>query len=427
MKTSKYNFIYNQSGRHVIYNSFSNALAILSDEEYDYISELDSGLEPAKVDAVDLQPLMNNGFVVEEDFNEIDVIRERMLIARYDTTMLGLTIAPTLDCNFRCSYCYEKGCEKSKKMSMETQNAIISMVNQQADTLKSLHVTWYGGEPLLAIDVIEFLTSSFVSICKENKINYTASIITNGYLLDESMAKRLMACKVNFCQVTIDGDENEHNKRRPYMTGKETYKTIVNNVSVVSRFIPISVRVNTDNNNKEAVYKVKEALKNDERISVYPAPVRANDECYSKDECFDKDTFLDQELLFFQKYNTELLMRKYPQRVSNLCCADCKNAYVIAPNGDLYKCWSDIGRIQFKIGNIQQGITNAANAIRYSKTEPTKEKECMECQFLPICMGGCPRDTVEKTDYHCLYEKTRFGRYITNLANRLVDEKDCDV
>ena len=89
-------------------------------------------------------------------------------------------------------------------MSRDVQEAITSYVRQQLEdeTVKAFSVVWYGGEPLLKKDVIAGLSEAFMNICKANEVTYNASIITNGYLVDEETAKLLKDCSVSFAQVT---------------------------------------------------------------------------------------------------------------------------------------------------------------------------------------------------------------------------------
>lgn len=61
---------------------------------------------------------------------------------------MSLIIAPTLDCNFRCPYCFED--LKKIYMTKGTVNAIKNFVrNKIKNGVTNLNVSWYGGEPLL--------------------------------------------------------------------------------------------------------------------------------------------------------------------------------------------------------------------------------------------------------------------------------------
>ncbi len=72
---------------------------------------------------------------------------------------VGLTICTTMGCNFDCPYCFEN--HKAGKMSAEVQDDVVALAERMLDAAqrKALSVTWFGGEPLLAPDVIEALSA----------------------------------------------------------------------------------------------------------------------------------------------------------------------------------------------------------------------------------------------------------------------------
>lgn len=82
-------------------------------------------------------------------------------------------------------------------MSEAIQEAIVKFVESEAPHLETFTVTWYGGEPLLALDIIENLSIKFVDIYKKNAIAYDATIVTNGYLLNCTVIEKLNTLHVN--------------------------------------------------------------------------------------------------------------------------------------------------------------------------------------------------------------------------------------
>lgn len=86
---------------------------------------------------------------------------------RYNRSHLSLVIAATSNCNFRCVYCYEGSVLRASTMSEAIQEAIVKFVESEAPHLETFTVTWYGGEPLLALDIIENLSIKFVDIYKK--------------------------------------------------------------------------------------------------------------------------------------------------------------------------------------------------------------------------------------------------------------------
>ena len=137
-------------------------------------------------------------------------------------------------------------------MDEKVEKEIVDLLLKNSKTINNFSVTWYGGEPLLAMDVIERLSKEFIEICDKNEIYYSASIITNGYLLTPAIAKKLIDLKIEFMQITIDGSKETHDKRRILANGKGTFDKIISNLKECSLNMPnTALRINTDKKNLE--------------------------------------------------------------------------------------------------------------------------------------------------------------------------------
>lgn len=160
----------------------------------------------------------------------------------------------------------------------------------------------------------------------------------------------------------------------------------------------ISLRVNIDKDNKNAVYSVNSVIKDLQlkNIFVYPAAILNSNNCHNADSCLINREFLNFEYGFIKStQDSDRLLRKYPVLRSNSCCADAMNSYVVNADGEMYKCWADIGITGFSLGNIKRGVSNSMNEILYMKNDPTYDEKCRECRFLPLCLGGCPHERRE--------------------------------
>ena len=122
---------------------------------YDLLEEPDAAFTSRHVT---LQKMFREqGVIIPEEFDEMDYFREQHEQAKYvPTGLLSLTICPTLNCNFRCSYCYQD--HPAGIMNHETQDRIVAYLKQCSPPLEKLFVTWFGGEALLELPVIERLT-----------------------------------------------------------------------------------------------------------------------------------------------------------------------------------------------------------------------------------------------------------------------------
>ena len=62
----------------------------------------------------------------------------------YEKSVLNVTIMLTLDCNFRCPYCFET--LKKENISNKLQNIVHFITNFLVDNdIKHLNINWFGG------------------------------------------------------------------------------------------------------------------------------------------------------------------------------------------------------------------------------------------------------------------------------------------
>ena len=106
MKVSKYNFIIPFDEKtSLIYNTLSNAFIKISNEYLYYLEN--NNLDPLKLKNSIVQQLYKGRFLIEKDFDELAFLQYKYDSQKYNKDVMTLTIAPTLNCNFDCHYCFE--------------------------------------------------------------------------------------------------------------------------------------------------------------------------------------------------------------------------------------------------------------------------------------------------------------------------------
>ena len=225
MKASRYNRIFQASdGTWLAFNSWSTALAEIESGDLELIRALLADPDGVPCDSGHKrevrEALIQGHFLIGDEEDELATIKADMFRDRFRTDQLHLTIAPTLDCNFRCDYCYEDHLRVT--MSGPVREALVRWVEQKAGATSELHVSWYGGEPLLprSLEVVKKLSQAFIDLCEKHGIDYNAHLVTNGYLLDRPTMEELAALKVIKVQVTLDGPPEFHDKRRHLAGGR---------------------------------------------------------------------------------------------------------------------------------------------------------------------------------------------------------------
>lgn len=427
MKPSKFNhFLPFTPEQSIAYNALSNALALIDSEKLKMYTEFVHAGKDIKDKELE-KDLLHGSFLVEDNIDELDIIRHNMLRGRYATNVLTLTIAPTSDCNFRCVYCYQKSVLSCEYMSESIQDAIVNLIDSMKSHLQAVSVTWYGGEPLLALPIIQKLSTEFMKICDENHILYDANMITNGYLLTRNTLEVLKNIKVKFFQITLDGGPEQHNAKRPLFNGKETFWTILDNLRNGYDLLPrVSLRINLDCDNLSAGDEVKRYLVEYgmiDKVVPYYGRIRNDNECYDDGKCLNACEFAEIEYNFALEVNLSTPQNsvKLPNSRTSFCGADKVYSFVISANGLLYKCWSDIGNPLKSIGNILNSINDINSTyLEYLLFDPTQVIPCKNCNILPICMGGCPFQRIVSGKQECSKYKYILNRCLSDATKKLL-------
>ena len=192
----------------IIANLYAGTLGKVSLLEYALLKSLDELPETHPV----LERLAKRGLIV--DFDErARIERQRMRIPTRQR-QVRLTICPTMACNFDCPYCFET--HRAGTMSEAVQDQVAALADRllAASGADELSIVWYGGEPLLAPDVIKRLTRLLEAACSKHCAGIRASVITNGYLLDREMVRLLVGNRVKSARVTVDGMGSAHDATR---------------------------------------------------------------------------------------------------------------------------------------------------------------------------------------------------------------------
>lgn len=402
MKLSRYNFLRQFDGTTIFFNAGTCALAIVDENFLRVVDDVrNNRYDEKNYDAQLIVDMKASGCLVEDDVDELARLEFFRNLAKYDATSFGLTIAPTLDCNFRCKYCFET--HPKGFMSAETQAALVKFVENRLDTAKSFSVTWYGGEPLLAKDIIYSLSEKFLEICATKNVDYDAFIITNASLMDDADVENFKRYKISGAQITIDGPREIHDARRKNITGESTFDKLINNVNaLLNNDLTAIVRINIDKDNlsrvDELLENLREKIPRYENLNIDFGQVTAfTDICRSiESDCYGNEQFADIMLPLYDKVEAAGFrmnkMSAYPSPRTNFCCTDYVSSFVVDNHGALYRCWNHVGNAKKSCGNVNEpeSLKLGENYLSWILWNPIRHEKCRDCNCLPICMGGCP-------------------------------------
>ncbi len=380
----------------LIYNILTQGFVMLDDREYENFYK---NSELWEKDNEKLSNFIKHGFIVEKD-DRIEYLKKFNIYKNYEEN-LSITFVPTQNCNFGCSYCFEKN-EEKLTMSEETLKGAIDFTQkliEERDKLKSVDVCFFGGEPLLEIDKILRYGKKIKETCENKGINYTSSLITNGYYLNFEVAQKLFnEINLSFVQITFDGNRVYHNKTRITKDGEATYEIIFNNLKEIiykwDKKIPFktSIRIQVNKENLKSLKDLLIDLKEfdlSENLNIYFSPILGE---WEENKNYIFNYFDEKEfgkvyvneiipLIFELKFKNFAL---YPQPVVNPCGIASANSYIIDCDGTLKECWELIG------GNENFGTVFNHNEEKRKLSKIELPAECENCKYLPLCTGGCP-------------------------------------
>lgn len=416
MKYSNFNNIIDIKDGKIIYNSLSGGVLKLNQI---YANQLLDNPNVTGISEELFENLKKGCMIIEDDVSEIDRIILKERISRFSKDTLGITIAPTLKCNFACDYCYEAGCNYSS-MDDSTTQATIDFIMGKIKNIKHIGITWYGGEPLLMMDTIERISKELINN-KPDDVQYHSSIVTNGYNLNAECAMKLKELQVSKVQITIDGPPHIHDKRRKLHNGDGSFERIMNNICESSDIIPIVIRINVDKTNIEHLQELLTLFENygiKNKVPFYIAPVDDVAAKCKNPSCFTCGEFSEKQIAFLKESTLRgFNVISIPQSTNYICGAVSMNSFLIDPLGDIYKCWDDIGRKDEKIGDIFNGISNNGNLEKWLLYDSFESKECKECSLLPSCLGGCPYYFFKTGKHKCIPAKNNCSQLLDLMNN----------
>ena len=312
---------------------------------------------------------------------------------------VSLVICPTLACNFDCPYCYEN--HAAGRMSPEVQDDVVALAERMlvASGSSDLFITWYGGEPLLAPDVIEALSARLMSLVERRGGTYSAEIITNGYLLTQRTVDMLAAVRVVRAQVSLDGLGPLHDATRHLAGGGPTFERIVGNLRDCRIPFVVNVRHNVHAGSSGRVDELRAfvrelAVESGNDLCYYPAIVAPSAVADRRGE--QVELLCRQEAAHLRATPTDLHLRRGR---GHHCGAHSIWTVGIDERGRLHKCWEAVDKPEFAFGTARKWdpadplatADNPDNLTRFLNTAvPLRDAECDACVWLPFCTGGCP-------------------------------------
>lgn len=408
----------------ILFNTIANNIVKINKHSYE---DIVNNLNNIGSDRI-TRELINRKIFIPDNMNE-DSIKNQ-------DKFLSLTLLPTMDCNFRCPYCYEEHIDDV--MNESTIERLITFAKEQLESRKGIFVSWFGGEPLLKKELIYDISERLIDLCKKVKKPYYAIMTTNGYLLDFETYTKLRKYKVMNYQITLDGVKDTHNTTRILDNGEGTFDTIVHNLKEIgerdkSLLGEIIIRTNVT----EEIYK-----RIDEYVEFYDREFGK----YSKLKhrfrfVFDNgehnsfstgvlkvlnDESNTEKFNFFG-YKKDCRSLSYSDLADllideknklSLCYAASPDQFLIMPDGQIGKCTVNLYSKCNNIGSLyEEGYFNNNKDLWQLTRNDIDGTDCQRCFLHSICNGmGCQYPRANK-DINQIKEacKTAKSEFINKL------------
>ncbi len=421
----------------LVYSTLSTSMITLSHDRYHQIFEK----KEISVSDDEYSDLEEMGFIFqgEPDAQAKELERIRQDIVDSDHGITAVTIAPTMACNARCYYCFEKGA-KWGYMTPKTADATAAFLINHC-TEKELYIAWFGGEPLMAPDIISRINDKL----QDAGIKIESTITTNGILINPDMITLFKKWNVTRIQITIDGIGHDYNEIKDYVIDiNDPFEQIMKNIElIISAGINLHLRVNYKSSSYNKVKETMDYLHDRfgyyDKLYLYGVPLDLPSiKGYSEFDSDEGDIFLhvlddslkrgyeNDELNFSalrvsEDYNPalgELMLAPFPAP----CFMVNKHRYVIDDAGLLYKCQKHLGKSDFSCGNVFDGPTNN-KVYNHYVTNQLHDKNCTHCNMLPICQGGCNANRLLYGDkFACPPSKTIIKKLVKRYYDYVVNE-----
>ena len=274
--------------------------------------------------------------------------------------VMHLILMPTEACNFRCTYCYESF--EHGRMAPEVVAGVKQLLTRRAPELSRLELSWFGGEPLLAHDVIENVMGHVVSLSHEFDFDVAADMTTNGWFLQRSLFERLLNLGVRRYQVSMDGPQEWHDRTRRRADGRGTFDTVWGNLrglkAVNDRF-DVWVRLHASAENRASlaafVAMCGREFGGDSRFRLLIKPLSALGGPHDADFPFLDETSVDSVVAELKQCAEALDICLVDAReIQPVCYASRGNSFVVRADGRLGKCTVALDAPVNQVGRLHE-------------------------------------------------------------------------
>lgn len=320
------------------------------------------------------------------------------------------SIVLTHGCNLRCSFCFAKraGYDENDKIEYTDLQKIVDFCEEA----KVKYIFFSGGEPLTYPYLLKIL-----QYIKTRKHHIITAIATNGILLENiNFCKDLVDCGIGYIDISMKGKDSQEWYEMTGYDGSKSQQQAIRNLSTLPVEFTCSMVVTPEN-----VYSITENVK------------IAHDngaKQFSFTFIIDNNNVQEKDLAYLQKNNPIKLVSDFLSQIDRLnaisddwwveysfplclytehqrkllegrlaspCQVHLQNAVTFNTKLELLPCDMYIHQ---SLGRFGKDFFSYQDFKDFIKTPQYNEiikpicklpsEDCIACQYLDICQGGCP-------------------------------------
>jgi uncharacterized protein len=417
---SRYNIFskIRESENYFILNLLTGSADILCSDDAEKVKAVQADYNFPYDDFV--RELAAKGYLMDSD-EEARLYRKKYVdfIDSRDKEEIQLFFITNYSCNFSCSYCYQDQYNNpNKELSFELIDSFFQYIQSEFVARKK-YITVFGGEPLQNSPKQRILINHIVESAGKSSIDIC--FVTNGYTLEEYIPI-LQKGKIREIQVTLDGTETIHNKRRFLKGGSATFDKIVQGIDAcLENHLPVNLRMVIDKENIGNLPELAQFAINKgwTKSPFFKAQIgrnyelhhcqSANDKLFSRVSLFESIFELTRQhphILEFYKpaYSVAKFLFENGELPDPLfdSCPACKTEWAFDYTGQIYSCTATVGKADESLGTFYPVVTRKNDIIdQWEKRDVTSIPECRTCNVQLACGGGCGSIAKNRTGKIC--------------------------
>ena len=404
---------------HVVDDIFYDVIAVLNEKNTDHTPETlkETALEEALLKELgdkygedeikealqDAIELTEAGQLYVKDIFE-NVIGE---VKKRKTVVKALCLHIAHDCNLACKYCFaEEGEYHGRRalMSYEVGKKALDFLIANSGNRRNLEVDFFGGEPLMNWQVVKDLVAYGREQEKIYDKHFRFTVTTNGVLLNDEI-QEFVNKEMDNVVLSLDGRKEVNDRMRPFRNGKGRYDLIV------PKFQKLA-----ESRNQEKYY-IRGTFTRDnldfaedilhfadlgfKQMSIEPVVGDETDPYAIREEDlpaimeeYDRLAKImierEKEGKGFNFFHFMIDLDGGPCLAKRLSgCGSGTEYLAVTPWGDFYPCHQFVGKEEFLMGNVDDGIVKLEIADEFRSCNVYTKEKCKNCFAKFYCSGGC--------------------------------------